>query len=207
MDSDQAPQGAPNLQWSGDDAPPAVPEAGSGTAPPAVQWSPAQPVTGPAPGLAYAGFLMRFFAYLIDSLVIGLLYFVLLIVVGGGLAAAGSFSGAGGGGTGLIVIIAVVTLASFAYFAWSWVNWGATPGQRLLNLKVVRAEDGQRLDYGRATVRWAVLTLPVISLVLFFITWIWPLIVAVWVAASARKQGPHDLAARSFVVQYLPGTR
>jgi uncharacterized RDD family membrane protein YckC len=196
---ENAGQPPPSVEWEG----PQPPEAPANT-----QWSPPQPVTGPAPGLAYAGFLMRFFAYFLDSIVIGIVYFVLLIFLAGGLAAAGAFgNGSNSGGSALLLIIAVTTAFSYLYFVWSWVNWRATPGQRLLNLMVVKAEDGGALTYGRATVRWAVLTLPVISLVLFFITWIWPIVIAISVAASSRKQGVHDLVAKTFVVQYLPGTR
>ena len=200
MDSQGTPgQPPPNVEWE-------APQPAQ--APASVQWSPPQPVTGPAPGLAYAGFLMRFFAYFLDSIVIAILYVVLLIFLAGGLAAAGAFgTGSSSGGSALLLIIVVTTAFSYLYFVWTWVNWRATPGQRLLNLMVVRAEDGGAVTYRRATVRWAVLTLPVISLILFFITWAWPIVIAISVAASSRKQGIHDLAAKTFVVQYLPGSR
>lgn len=186
------------------------PPAEWSTPPPAVGeqpgWSPSPVPRGPAPGLAYAGFWMRFFACLVDVVVLIVLYIVLLFVIG--FAAGGVIPRTTSEITlmGWVVIL-LSTAFSFVYFAITWANWRATPGQRLLNLMVVRQEDGGRLSLGRATVRWAALTLPVVSLFLFFITWLWPIIIAISIAVDARKQGIHDRIANTFVVQYLPGTR
>jgi uncharacterized RDD family membrane protein YckC len=43
------------------------------------------------------------------------------------------------------------------YFAGAWVAWGASPGQKVLGLRVLDASSGQRLSTDQALLRWVVL--------------------------------------------------
>jgi uncharacterized RDD family membrane protein YckC len=52
------------------------------------------------------------------------------------------------------------TLLGGLYFAGSWARVGATPGQRLLGLRVVQAGDGDRVMVRHAVVRWLLLAAP-----------------------------------------------
>ena len=52
------------------------------------------------------------------------------------------------------------TLLGALYFAGSWVRFGATPGQRLLGIRVVRASDGRPVTLTAALVRWLLLAAP-----------------------------------------------
>jgi uncharacterized RDD family membrane protein YckC len=52
------------------------------------------------------------------------------------------------------------TLLGALYFAGSWARFEATPGQRLLGIRVVRANDGGRVTIGGALVRWLLLAAP-----------------------------------------------
>ena len=52
------------------------------------------------------------------------------------------------------------TLLGALYFAGSWARFGATPGQRLLGIRVVRAHDGGPVTIAGALVRWLLLAAP-----------------------------------------------
>ena len=84
--------------------------------------------------------------------------------------------------------------AYLCYFACSYVWWGRTPGMMLGRLDVISLTSGQRLSWGRAWLRSLVLALANVSGILALI----------WVSIASgnpRKQGPHDSAARSLVLQ------
>lgn len=82
-------------------------------------------------GYAPAGFWIRFLAYLIDGLVLGVVGWLLLFFGGYGL------------GTG----------ATAAYFVVFWALKGQTPGKMALGLYVV-SSDGQPLSWGKAVIRY-----------------------------------------------------
>ena len=106
---------------------------------------------------------------------------------------------------GVILLIVQVTLTAaggsagrllsffvgVAYFVGFWGLASQTPGMMLLNLRVVRAEDGGPLDIGRAFIRYLGLILAGIVIAIGLI----------WVAFDPRKQGWHDKIARTFVVR------
>jgi len=52
------------------------------------------------------------------------------------------------------------TLLGALYFAGSWARFAATPGQRLLGIRVVGASDGGRVTFAAALVRWLLLAAP-----------------------------------------------
>jgi uncharacterized RDD family membrane protein YckC len=52
------------------------------------------------------------------------------------------------------------TLLGALYFAGSWARFGATPGQRVLAIRVVGANDGGRVPLARSLVRWLLLAAP-----------------------------------------------
>jgi len=86
-----------------------------------------------------------------------------------------------------------VFLGTFlGYFAISYAKWGCTPGMRWLGMKVVDRTSGEYLSGQRAWVRSLVLNL---VLVVPFLGLLWWALTNGW-----DKQGPHDKAARSIVV-------
>jgi uncharacterized RDD family membrane protein YckC len=76
-----------------------------------------------------------------------------------------------------------------AYFVVSWVLVGATPGKRILGLKVMRP-GSQRLSWWRAIVRFVGYWISAIALFLGFL----------WVLVDNRRQGWHDKLADTIVV-------
>jgi uncharacterized RDD family membrane protein YckC len=147
---------------------------------------------GPARGLRYAGFWIRMLALLLD---LGAVVAVAALAhVPGVTASCGTGSAlcdypthALGG--------AVVAGALGAYRVLGWSVAGASIGQALLGLRVVRALDGRRVSVGRGLLRYGA-----------FLVAAAPLAAGLaWVAVDAQKQGWHDKLAGTFVVRGARG--
>ena len=113
-----------------------------------------------------------------------------------------------------------VSLPVAIFFGLSWGSRsGATPGMRLTRLRV-RGAEGERVPYARALLRGVVLLAPfeLNHFVLFYPQPIWDApspgfrsgflavyaFVLLYLAATLwtpRRQGPHDLAARTIVIR------
>jgi uncharacterized RDD family membrane protein YckC len=158
------------------------------------------PQTGPAPGIAYAGFWVRFVALLIDEIIL----FVPLVIVF--FATEGSTftnynncvqsgalttvcSSAYLGSLGLFELVAFG--ASAVYSILLWALFGGTLGQRMLGLHVVDAATGQSIGLGRSIGRYVGFVVSGVALDIGFI----------WAAFDPRKQGWHDKIASTFVVR------
>ena len=85
----------------------------------------------------------------------------------------------------------VNTLLSAAYFIALWAVRGQTLGMMLFNLRIVRAEDGTRLDVVSAVIRYLML---IISFAVIFLG-------VIFVAFDRHKQGWHDKLVRTVVVR------
>lgn len=141
-----------------------------------------------------AGFWVRTIAFLIDNMILNLIYMIFL--VSGGLAvylASGAseplmFLGrAAGLTTPCNLIMVVITIGYFTYLHGAT---GQTIGKMVCRLKVVR-EDGEPLSYGRSFLRCTGYIFSAIVLNLGFL----------WVAFDRNKQGWHDKIARTYVIR------
>ncbi len=149
-------------------------------------------------GRRFGGFWRRYFAYLIDKLV---LYLVSLTLFVTGMLALG-LSGSSLGrilatgelphGMGLFFVVYTVAMfvTDMTYFTWFHGSVGQTPGKMLLGLRVIQAS-GEGMTFGVAFLRW------VGSLVSGLFLWLGYL----WIAADGRKQGWHDKIAATLVVR------
>jgi uncharacterized RDD family membrane protein YckC len=115
-------------------------------------------VTMNAPGmLNYAGWWQRFAALLLDGVLVWIFIAITLAAVGGGLYAAGMLSledlEQGGEPSPGVIIVGILyyVLAIFAPAVYQGVlgKTGATPGKRVLGIKVVN-EDGSQISTGKA---------------------------------------------------------
>jgi uncharacterized RDD family membrane protein YckC len=90
----------------------------------------------------------------------------------------------------IIVVLAALAVLLFipAYFVLFWVLVGATPGKRILGLKVIRT-GSQHISWGRAIVRYVGYWISALPLFLGFL----------WVFVDARRQGWHDKLADTIV--------
>lgn len=150
-------------------------------------------------GRRYGGFWRRFFAFLIDQMI---LYFVSLILFLIGLLALGLKGDVltrvlsspeevthGMGFFGLLYLAASL-LAGMTYFTWFHGVGGRTPGKMLLGLRVIQAS-GDPLTPGIAFLRWVgyLISGPVFCLGFL------------WIAFDGRKQGWHDKIAATIVIR------
>jgi uncharacterized RDD family membrane protein YckC len=101
----------------------------------------------------YAGFWIRFVAYIIDMVILGvgtLIVDIPLQMAAGGALLGSSTSAA----FGLLGVLALVNFAIlFAYEIYFVGTRGATPGKMILGLKIIRA-DGSPLSFGLAAGRY-----------------------------------------------------
>jgi uncharacterized RDD family membrane protein YckC len=109
--------------------------------------------------MVYATFGQRFGAKIIDGVILWVVNMVLALGVGAALGALfASQSGGADGAAGLFIAIQVVVQivsmsASLLYALYFIRKYDATPGKRMLKLKVLRA-DGSRLSKGRIVGRY-----------------------------------------------------
>jgi uncharacterized RDD family membrane protein YckC len=121
---------------------------------------------------ARSGFWRRLGAALIDGLVIGIVRIILALILGSNAA----------GGLALI--------GSAAYFVYFHGTTGQTPGDAALSIRIVDAETGGTISYGRAFGRWAMSLVSAIALLIGYLWMIW----------DSEKQTWHDKVARTYVV-------
>ncbi|HSS38987.1 MAG TPA: RDD family protein [Polyangia bacterium] len=160
----------------------------------APQWPPPQQYAapGPAPGLRYAGFWIRFASYLIDVIPIAIVAGILNVSFGTGYSCRfGSDTGYRcGGGTGFVgswlgfLVVGV-------YWVLTWSLLGASLGQKALGMRVVNAQNGERIDLAKALVRYVGFVISAIPFALGLI----------WAGFDPRKQGWHDKIAGTYVVR------
>ena len=140
---------------------------------------------GPMPGWHYAGFWVRFLAFLIDAILLGIVSAAFTPVWGPQITT-----------TGANVEIhaqanAIGTLIGLIYFAGMWAWRGQTVGMMPFNMQVVGVADGKRIDVFRGLLRYVGFIIAAIPL----------LIGLIWAAFDARKQGWHDKIASTVVIR------
>jgi len=153
----------------------------------------------------YGGFWIRFVAYIIDAVILGVVSGVVIIPVIGALGFGAYDSVSSGGqmsedqmgalvgmltGAGLFMQIANIVV-SWLYFALLHSSSKqATVGKMALGLKVIN-KDGTRLNFGQATIRFIG---KIVSGVILFIGFI-------IAGFTEKKQALHDMIASTYVVK------
>lgn len=203
-----APQGSGNWQTP---PPPAQMPGGFQVAPPAA---------GPAPGVAYADLVMRIVAYIIDSILLSIVSFIVAAVIGVAILGALLTGGFILAIIGAAILAVVILGASAVYFVYTWTTMRASPGQKILNLETVNAADGATLTRDQAIRRWAFLFGPqaVASVAQFalvatdiaflgpllsLLTFLYAIYLLYSASQSPKRQGFHDVQAGTVVVKRL----
>ncbi|MBY4598957.1 RDD family protein [bacterium BD-1] len=177
------------LDQPGPPAPPPADAPASATA--ALAATPA-----PAAGLdevVDAGFLRRFAAFFLDSLIVSGVFYTLYLV--GFVLFALAMAGGGEPDDAMVMAGALAmsllyVLLSLAYYAgMESSSRQATLGKMALGIKVVDAR-GRRLGFGHAAGRWLASALSYLTFYIGF----------AMAGFTARKQGLHDLVANTYVV-------
>lgn len=169
-------------------------------APPPLQAEP-EPVTR----FDYAGFWQRFSAWLIDIIILTVPSMIAMYLLGGLTAYQHMLDEAARNGNSFSALqayaenpaiqhsqMASVLITYIYYVLFEASVWQATPGKLALRMRVTDV-DGQRISLGRSALRNLV---RVIGLVLSLI----PFLCYLAVAWSPRRQGWHDLLAKTFVL-------
>ena len=151
----------------------------------------------------YAGFWLRFVAYLIDDLILGFAGFLVSLPFVGGiiLAAIGigehpefdekTFLGIAGILGSVFGLVAIITVMGWLYFSlMESSKTQATLGKMALNLKVTDLE-GNRISFGRATGRYFG---KIVSGMILYIGYI-------LAGLTEKKQALHDMMAGCLVVR------
>jgi uncharacterized RDD family membrane protein YckC len=163
----------------------------SGAAPAPTGWV-------PAPTVTYAGFWLRFVAFIIDAIVLGFIGFAITIPFMASMRM-GVFMHGGPlrpedlapmvGTFGRLALIRVVI--NWLYYALLQSSaWRATLGKKALGLEVTDLQ-GRRISFGRATGRFFSKILSTIILFIGFIM----------IGFTAKKQGLHDIIAGTLVLR------
>jgi uncharacterized RDD family membrane protein YckC len=180
-------------------AAPAAPSA-SASAPPAYPGSAATtPGWVAAPAVKYAGFWLRFVAFIIDVIVLGFIGFVVTVPFMASLPFSAMMHGRPPMSPGewvpwfgmvrrLFLIRFVINWLYYALFESS--AWQATLGKKALGLEVTDLE-GRRITFARASGRFFGKILSTIILFIGFFM----------IGFTARKQGLHDILAGTLVVR------
>jgi uncharacterized RDD family membrane protein YckC len=152
----------------------------------------------------YAGFWLRFVAFLIDSFLRGFAFVLLLIplfvLTGAGAALSRISEGedisdnvaALIGGGFVLGFLGIIVLVSWLYYALSEASsWQATPGKKLLNLYVTDME-GQPISFARASGRFfARIVTSLIPLGIGYIL----------AGVTEKRQAIHDMLASCLVLR------
>lgn len=164
--------------------------------------APPYAATGPGPGLRYAGFWIRFLAYLVDAVILdvplGVIGYLILspsihVTCTPIDQSFGQYQCAGlTTANSLLPLLVLGALAvTGVYFVVCWSKYQRTAGQALCGLRVVDAATGGRITTSRAIGRFV-----------GFIVSSWVLDIGlIWAAFDAQKQGWHDKMASTFVVR------
>lgn len=157
----------------------------------------------PTPTRTYAGFWLRFVAYLIDLMLLGVVFVAICIplAMATGLGAAlRGFHPDREPDPAMIfafissmwIVILVIVLGGWLYYAYCESSeWQATPGKKVLNL-IVTDLNGNRISFGRASGRYfAKLITKLIPFGIGFIM----------AGFTERKQALHDMIASCLVLR------
>ncbi|MBU9765075.1 RDD family protein [Mycobacterium sp. TNTM28] len=142
----------------------------------------------PPYGGAAGGLARRFFARVIDGILVAIVAFFLSFITDSlsSYWVTGLFTG----------------LLMFVYFVGFEVAAGATPGKKLLGLAVRGPGNAPKPSLGQSAIRNAFTVLPIIPWVGGFLAVIAMIVIAVTISGSATKQGKHDeLAGGTQVVR------
>ena len=130
--------------------------------------------------MEYAGFWRRFAAYIIDNILVSVVFWLVALVLG-------AIAGDGG----VIVAYILGTIGAFVYFAaMESSSSQATVGKIALGIQVTDLQ-GNRISFGKALGRNLAKILSALILYIGFIM----------AAFTAQKQGLHDMIAGTLVVK------
>ena len=139
------------------------------------------------PELEYVGFWLRFWAFIIDSVLSMVILLPILHAFGGSYWPDMSdlYTGRGASAELLQWVLPAIAVIIF------WVARQATPGKMAISATIVDAQTGKRPTTGQFIGRYLAYYVSMIPLFLGFF----------WIGIDAKKQGWHDKLAGTVVVR------
>ena len=138
----------------------------------------------------YAGFIIRFFAFCIDTIILCIGLFILQLFFNIPMRV-GYFNNLPPMTPAVFGFNIVAVVGVWLYYAlFQSSKWQATPGKRFFRIKVVDYH-GNRISFGRATARYFSKYL---SSLIFFIGYF-------MIIFTEKKQALHDMIAKTLVVK------
>ncbi len=148
---------------------------------------------------SHASFGLRFLAYWVDFLILFILGFVLQAMIGNNplalftVKSVSELEALQSSSTQMLGTILGLVLY-LAYYLIFLVNYdGATPGKKLLGIKVIK-ENGEKLTYPTAFIRYVGLLISFATIFFFGIGFLW----IIW---DKKKQALHDKIAGTLVIR------
>jgi uncharacterized RDD family membrane protein YckC len=135
----------------------------------------------------YAGFWLRFVAFFIDSMLIGLITVPLLMSIYGVGYLTDETRGWFGGTAEVLISYVLPAVLTIVF----WRYKQATPGKMLLSMRIVDAETLEPMTMGQSIGRYFAY---IPAFMVFFLG-------LFWIGWDSRKQGWHDKLARTVVIR------
>jgi uncharacterized RDD family membrane protein YckC len=161
---------------------------------PQATWPPPIGYGASVSGVQYAGFWIRFVAFVIDAILVAIVVLPFSLIISVMIRISGSAVAMPGIGIDLVTVIVRLALSSFANWIYEAAlessSKQATVGKMVLGLKVTDLE-GRRISFLRATGRHFA---KILSAMIFLIGYI-------MAGFTLRKQALHDIIAGTFVVR------
>ncbi|MCZ8258468.1 MAG: RDD family protein [Polaromonas sp.] len=142
-----------------------------------------------SPQVEYAGFWIRVWASIIDSVILGVLLYPLLTAIYGSQYWSSTDFVQGPADFLISWVLPAIAVV------WFWLARQATPGKMAVGVRIVDAETGNNPGATQLVVRYLSYFVSAIPLCLGLF----------WVGFDARKQGWHDKLARTVVVHKKRG--
>jgi len=152
----------------------------------------------------YAGFWIRLLAYIIDSLILVILFIFPLIVFSNNIDTENIIEKLESGDlsvifniTFLFIFLISIIFVTIGYYVISWSRWGRTLGMKILGIKVID-EKGGNITFGRAFLRWLMgyflpAVIPYVGALLY-------IALGIMIGTDTKKQGWHDKISRTYVI-------
>jgi uncharacterized RDD family membrane protein YckC len=137
------------------------------------------------PDLATVG--QRLSSFIVDLIVLSVIYIALIFLSGGEMGEAMAGSGVVEELSPVYFIMAAIGMGYYTYF----FGKGETPGMRLVEIRLVRADGVEPVGLGRGFLRWVGMEISGIVLLLGY----------AWVLIDKKRQGWHDKIAGTYVVR------
>lgn len=164
-----------------------------------------RPATGTGNYLNFpkAGFGVRFIAYLIDSIILTVIGFILvglpmiifmIPAMGAGMSQRGEAAAGALGVLGFLVMMVgmvVYMVVAILYLLWYWAKKGYTPGKKMMGLRVITQNGECPIGWGPSFLR----------LIGYFVNGMIMNLGFLFILFDGEKRGLHDMIAKTYVVK------